>query len=274
MCAATATVCVAYARPAQECSAANRARCRGAQRPGHRVAFEAFVKERSGAGGKGRHLPWRERPGAPAFPAGLAPRRTAASPEGGRSVMTISRRSTLVVHGRLAMRERRLAASRDRRHGLQIMSFEQAAVRLAGGFIRPIDDESLRAAILSIRERAQCPCERPDRSRSKCNSERSVIAGARRLRFRGSGHSRGCIGGEPDLLASERRESLVDPVRHYSSHDSLPQNGHSTARSWGDRPASGTWSRRCMIFSGLVTRFVVHHAIYRTVAAVLFSGTS
>jgi len=45
------------------------------------------------------------------------------------------------------MRDRRLAAARDGRHGLQVMSFEQAAVRLAGGFARPIDDESLRAAI-------------------------------------------------------------------------------------------------------------------------------
>lgn len=61
--------------------------------------------------------------------------------------MVVASRSTLVVHGRLAMREGRLAASRDGRHGLQVMSFEQAAVRLAGGFIRHIDDESLRAAI-------------------------------------------------------------------------------------------------------------------------------
>lgn len=61
--------------------------------------------------------------------------------------MTIAHRSTLVVHGRLAMRESRLAAGRAGRHGLQIMSFEQAAVRLAGGFVRPIDDESLRSAI-------------------------------------------------------------------------------------------------------------------------------
>ena len=61
--------------------------------------------------------------------------------------MTIAHRSTLVVHGRLAMRESRLAAGRAGRHGLQIMSFEQAAVRLAGGFVRPIDDESLLSAI-------------------------------------------------------------------------------------------------------------------------------
>lgn len=62
----------------------------------------------------------------------------------------MSSRSTLVVHGRLAMREARLAAARGRRHGLQIMSFEQAAVRLAGGFVRPIDEESLRAAIQAV----------------------------------------------------------------------------------------------------------------------------
>jgi len=61
--------------------------------------------------------------------------------------MVAARRSTLVVHGRLALREARLAAARAGRHGLQVLSFEQAAVRLAGGFARPIDDESLRTAI-------------------------------------------------------------------------------------------------------------------------------
>lgn len=59
-------------------------------------------------------------------------------------------RSTLVVHGRLAMRRARLDAARNRRHGVQIMSFEQAAVRLSGGFVRPIDDESLREAIQAV----------------------------------------------------------------------------------------------------------------------------
>lgn len=61
--------------------------------------------------------------------------------------MAVAKRSSLIVHGRLAMRQGRLAAARDGRHGLQVMTFEQAAVRLAGGFIQPIDDESLRAAI-------------------------------------------------------------------------------------------------------------------------------
>ena len=45
------------------------------------------------------------------------------------------------------MRETRLRAARERRHGLQVMTFEQLAARLAGGFARPIDNESLRAAI-------------------------------------------------------------------------------------------------------------------------------
>lgn len=63
---------------------------------------------------------------------------------------TMSNRRTIVAHGRLAMRELRLDAARHRRHGLQIMSFEQLAVRLAGGFARPIDDESLRTAIQAV----------------------------------------------------------------------------------------------------------------------------
>lgn len=58
----------------------------------------------------------------------------------------VSRR-TIIAHGRLAMRELRLAAARERRHGLQIMTFEQVAARLAGGLSRPVDDETLRAAI-------------------------------------------------------------------------------------------------------------------------------
>ena len=45
------------------------------------------------------------------------------------------------------MRELRLDAARERRHGLQIMTFEQLAARLAGGLTQPVDDETLRAAI-------------------------------------------------------------------------------------------------------------------------------
>ena len=64
--------------------------------------------------------------------------------------MSISNRRTIVVHGRLAMREVRLDAARKRRHGLQILSFEQLAVRMAGGFASAIDDDSLRSAIQAV----------------------------------------------------------------------------------------------------------------------------
>jgi len=64
--------------------------------------------------------------------------------------MTVVSRSTRVIYGRLAARENRLAAARTGRHGLQVMSFEQAAVRLAGGFSSAIDAESLRAAIQAV----------------------------------------------------------------------------------------------------------------------------
>src|SRR5690349_20769684 len=60
------------------------------------------------------------------------------------------RRSTLIVHGRLAMRGARLHAARGGAHGLQVMSFEQAAVRLAGGFARPINGETLRETIQAV----------------------------------------------------------------------------------------------------------------------------
>ncbi len=64
--------------------------------------------------------------------------------------MSVASRSTLVVHGRFAVRHGRLTAAREERHGLQVMSFEQVAVRLAGGFARAIDDESLRAALQAV----------------------------------------------------------------------------------------------------------------------------
>lgn len=56
-------------------------------------------------------------------------------------------RKTYVAHGRLAAEEIRLEAARDQRHGIQVMTFEQLAARLAGGFARAIDAEALRDAI-------------------------------------------------------------------------------------------------------------------------------
>ncbi len=69
--------------------------------------------------------------------------------QGGNAV-NISVRRTVIAHGRLAMRELRLAAARERRHGLQVMSFEQLAARLAGGLSRPVDDETLRGSIQAV----------------------------------------------------------------------------------------------------------------------------
>lgn len=56
-------------------------------------------------------------------------------------------RHTIVAPDRLAMREHRLAAARERRHGLQVLSFAQLAARMAGGLARPIDDDDLRGAV-------------------------------------------------------------------------------------------------------------------------------
>jgi len=56
-------------------------------------------------------------------------------------------RNTLIAHDRLAMKEFRLEAARAGRHGTQIMTFESLVSRLAGGFITPIDTDTLRQTI-------------------------------------------------------------------------------------------------------------------------------
>ena len=56
-------------------------------------------------------------------------------------------RYTVVAHGRVAMRELRLSAARRHRHGAQIMTFEQLAVRLAGGLAQAVDEDALLEAI-------------------------------------------------------------------------------------------------------------------------------
>jgi hypothetical protein len=57
------------------------------------------------------------------------------------------RRHTVIAYGRHAMRERRLAAARQRQHGLHILTFEQLAARLAGALTCSVDDETLRQAV-------------------------------------------------------------------------------------------------------------------------------
>src|SRR5271157_2805611 len=62
----------------------------------------------------------------------------------------VARRKTFIAHGRLAMREKRLQAARDCDHGVQVMTFEQLAARLVGGFAKPIDEDTLRGAIQQV----------------------------------------------------------------------------------------------------------------------------
>lgn len=61
--------------------------------------------------------------------------------------MTILDRRTVLVPDRLAQRARRLHAARTQQHGVQVMAVEQMAARLAGGFVHPIDSDSLRLAV-------------------------------------------------------------------------------------------------------------------------------
>jgi hypothetical protein len=56
-------------------------------------------------------------------------------------------KKTLIVHGRYAWRHHRTRAALAGKHGVQIFTMDQAAARLAGGFLRPIDHEDLQGAV-------------------------------------------------------------------------------------------------------------------------------
>ena len=64
--------------------------------------------------------------------------------------MTYPARRTLIVPDRLAARGRRLHAARTGQHGVQVMEVAQMAARLAGGFVLPIDTDSLRLAVQDV----------------------------------------------------------------------------------------------------------------------------
>ncbi len=53
---------------------------------------------------------------------------------------------TLIVAGGAAAAARRLEAARRGEHGLEVRTVEQVAQRLAGGFLRPVDGDTLAAA--------------------------------------------------------------------------------------------------------------------------------
>ncbi len=70
-------------------------------------------------------------------------------------------RRTIVVHTRLAGHMARVAAARAGACGLQIMTMDHLAARLAGGFITPIDADALHEAVKSaLTETALGPLER------------------------------------------------------------------------------------------------------------------
>ena len=64
--------------------------------------------------------------------------------------MSIQNRETKIVHGQLAVHKHRFEAAQERNHGFQVMTFEQAAVRLAGGFSRPIGLNDLSIAVKEV----------------------------------------------------------------------------------------------------------------------------
>lgn len=57
---------------------------------------------------------------------------------------------TIVIHGVLGAREMRIEAARGNLCGVQIMSVEQLAIRLAGGFTKPIDRQTLLGVIFEV----------------------------------------------------------------------------------------------------------------------------
>ena len=73
-----------------------------------------------------------------------------ASGECSEDGMEAVERRTVIAHGRLTMRTVWLDAARHHRHGLQVMTFEQLAARLAGGLSKAVDDDSLREAINNV----------------------------------------------------------------------------------------------------------------------------
>ena len=56
-------------------------------------------------------------------------------------------RETFIIHSRLSLRQVRGAAAVERQHGLQAIAIEHLVARLAGGFLQPINSDSLKEAI-------------------------------------------------------------------------------------------------------------------------------
>ena len=55
---------------------------------------------------------------------------------------------TRVVHNRYAWRSHRTQAALDGTQGVMLLTINQLAARLAGGFLQPIDSDDLKAAVV------------------------------------------------------------------------------------------------------------------------------
>jgi hypothetical protein len=62
----------------------------------------------------------------------------------------MTQRQTIVVHGRLVADQVRLEAARHRQHGVQITGMAGVAARLAGGFLRGVDGDTLSVAVGAV----------------------------------------------------------------------------------------------------------------------------
>ena len=62
----------------------------------------------------------------------------------------MTQRQTIVVHGRLAADHARLEAARNGHHGVQVTSIVGMAARLAGGFLRGVDGDTLSIAVGTV----------------------------------------------------------------------------------------------------------------------------
>jgi hypothetical protein len=61
----------------------------------------------------------------------------------------VSRRA-VVVQGRLATADARLSAARRGEHGVRVLSIDALVARLAGGFARPVDEETLKSTLKAV----------------------------------------------------------------------------------------------------------------------------
>ncbi|MEN7528653.1 PD-(D/E)XK nuclease family protein [Cupriavidus sp. DL-D2] len=64
--------------------------------------------------------------------------------------MTVGHRQTIITQGRFAAQTLRLDAARHGRQGVQVLAVDQMAARLAGGFIQPLDDDTLLATLQAV----------------------------------------------------------------------------------------------------------------------------